>query len=173
MIIIDNEVLAEIINKYHGIVFRVVLGYVKNIHDADDVTQTVFIKLFTSNPVFNTESTGNAIKAWLIRVAINESKDLLKSVWYKKRTELDESLVVPEYEDLGLYEYVKKLKPKYRTVIYLYYYEDFSIKEISEILKISQSTITTQLQRAREQLKEKIQMEEHFYGKIQKIIPCK
>jgi len=156
----DN--LAESIEKYHTTVFRVALGYVKSIHDAEDITQDVFFKLYKRKDDFVSQE---AKKAWLIRVTINESKNLLKSVWLKRRSDLDESLAAPDdcNSDLDLYEYVKRLKPKYRTVVYLYYYEQYTAKEIAAILKKPQATIETQLRRSREYLKKTL-MEEGYYG---------
>jgi RNA polymerase sigma-70 factor (ECF subfamily) len=168
---LKNEIAAEIteiVEKYRGVVFRVALGYVKNIHDADDVAQNVFIKLIRKNKTFISE---DARKAWLIRVAVNESKNLLKSAWNRKRAELDESLAAPVNNEFGIYEYVKAMKPKYRSVIYLHYYEGYTTKEIAGILKIPQSTVLTQLQRAREMLKNMIIKGENCYGtKIHGII---
>jgi RNA polymerase sigma-70 factor (ECF subfamily) len=154
--------ITESVQKYRGLVFRVALGYVRSIHDADDVTQNVFVKLMTKGKAFD---SAEAEKAWLIRVAINESKNLLKSAWFRKTTLLDESLAAPESDNLHLYEYVKKLKPKYRTVIYLHYYEKYTAKEIAVILKMPQNTVLTQLKRARGQLKTIIEKEDDFYGK--------
>jgi len=153
----NREELSKSAAAHRDTVFRVALGYVKNIHDADDVAQNVFMKLYRHEKGF---VSSESEKAWLIRVTINESKDLLRSSWKKNRDDLDESLVVPFFEkgdDFELYDYVVSLKPKYRTVIYLHYYEGYSTKEISSILKMPQSTVTTQLSRARKQLKESIE----------------
>lgn len=156
--------IHESVQKHRGMVFRVALGYVKNIHDAEDVAQNVFVKLLTKGKTFGSEE---AEKAWLIRVAVNEAKNLLKSAWFKKRAALDESLTAPEDSNLRLFDYVKELKPKYRTVIYLHYYEKYTAKEIAAILKMPQNTVLTQLKRAREQLRTIIEREENYYdGKI-------
>ena len=151
---------ALIMEKHLKTVFRVSLGYVKNIQDAEDITQNVFFKLYKKRDGFVSDE---AVKAWLIRLAINESKDLLKSAWFKKRGELDESLVMPENVDLGLYEYIKQLKPIYRTVIYLYYYEGYSTNEIADIIKKPLSTVKMQLQRSRKYLKEILESEGFDY----------
>jgi RNA polymerase sigma-70 factor (ECF subfamily) len=164
----DN--LEQVVKQYRKTVFRVALGYVKNIHDADDIAQNVFMKYLTKtenvgeHSVFESEE---ARKAWLIRVAVNESKNLLKSAWLRKRSDLDESLVAPDNDSLGIFDYVKKLKPKYRTVVYLFYHERYSQKEIADILSLKVSTVATQLQRAREQLKDIITKEEDYYGRLQ------
>ena len=155
-----NEILAESMEKHLKTVFRVSLGYVKNIQDAEDITQNVFFKLYRHKKEFTSEE---AIKAWLIRLAINESKDLLKSAWFKKRSDLDESLAMPENIDLDLYEYIKQLKPIYRAVIYLYYYDGYSTNEIANILKKPLSTVKMQLQRSRKYLKEILESEGSNY----------
>ena len=157
----EHQKISDSIKKYHATVFRVALGYVKNIHDAEDIAQDVFFKLYKQNRDFDSDES---LKAWLIRVTMNESKNALKSVWLRKKTDLDESLVAPQNDDLGLYEYVQQLPPKYRTVIYLYYYEKYTAKEIAVILKKPQSTIETQLKRSREHLKKIIIREENCYG---------
>ena len=167
-----RNTLTESILAYRDTVFQVALGYVKNIHDADDIAQNVFMKLgLNSKKVFESQE---AEKAWLIRVTMNESKNFLKSAWRRNRNDLDESLIVPapcfrSDENSDIYDYVKKLKPKYRTVIYLHYFEGYSTKEISSILKMSQTAVTTQLGRARNLLKENIEKENH-YERLQGII---
>ncbi|MCL1832215.1 MAG: RNA polymerase sigma factor [Oscillospiraceae bacterium] len=145
-----RDKIAESIGKYHATVYRVALGYVKNTHDADDITQDVFFKLYRHNKDFVSDE---AQKAWLIRVAVNESKNLLKSAWFRKRADLDESLAAPENDNAWVYEYVQKLKPKYRTVVYLHYYEKYTAKEIAAILGKPQSTIESQMRRSKEQLR--------------------
>jgi len=148
---------TQSINDYRTMVFRIAYGYVKNVHDADDIAQDVFLKLYRSDIRFAAEDNK---KAWLIRVTMNQAKTLLSSVWKTRRTDLEpgvfeENLAKSELSDdsLELYEYVKDLKPKYRTIIYLYYYEEYSVKEIAAILKIRETTVTTQLSRARGHLK--------------------
>jgi len=135
-------------------VFRVAYGYVKNTHDAEDITQDVFLKLYNCTIRFAADEN---MKAWLIRVAINQAKSLLRTAWRTRRGDLTESMAAEESlleNCFELYEYVKALKPKYRTIIYLYYYEEYSVKEIAGLLKIRETTVTTQLSRARSQLKE-------------------
>ena len=158
------ENITESILRYRGMVFRVALGYVRNTHDADDVAQNVFVKLIKAGKTF---VSPEAEKAWLIRVTVNESKNLLTSAWHRRTTAFpdNDSLVMPFSDDLRLYDYVRELKPKYRTVIYLYYYERYTAKEIASILRIPQATVATQLHRAREQLKKLIESEDDSNGK--------
>ena len=153
-------------DKYHKTVFHIALGYVKNTHDADDIVQNVFLKLLNKlDAKPNAFSSEEVQKAWLIRVTINESKDLLKSAWFRKRNDLDESIAMPVNDDLGIYDYVKNLKPKYRTIVYLYYYQQYTIKEIASILKMPEATVGTHLYRARARLKEVLTKEDSYCGK--------
>ena len=160
----QNEQVIQDIEQYRTMVFRIAYGYVRNTHDADDITQDVFLKLCKSKVRFADDEHK---KAWLIRVACNRSKTLLTSAWRTRKSnmsDIDESVAdMSDFtqDKLNLYEYVEGLKPKYRTIIYLYYYEEYTVKEIAGILKLSQTAVTTQLNRARGQLKE-ILLEEGF-----------
>ena len=154
----EMNLFSESVRNHRAMVFRIAFGYTKNTYDAEDITQEVFLKLYKSNTEFAADEN---IKAWLIRVAVNQAKSLLKTVWNTRRGELTENLTDSKGSFLSddcleLYRYVDGLKPKYRTIIYLYYYEQYSVKEIAELLKIRETTVTTQLSRARNQLKEKL-----------------
>ncbi len=145
------QVLA---GQYRDTVFRVALNYLGNPYDADDIVQEVFLKLYTRNKHFESD---NHARYWLIRVAVNSCKDVLKSSWKNKNVFLEEVEVPvkfehPDQEDL--YKAVMGLPEKYRIVLYLYYYEDYKIKEIAKLLKMNVSSVTTRLSRARNQLKE-------------------
>lgn len=146
----DEIKLARYIQLYHNAVYRLAYSYLKNTADADDVCSETFFKLYQYNGSFQTDEN---CKRWLLRVAVNISKNLVKSVWYSKRSELEEKIPLKTHEEYDLSEKLSKLSPKYRVVIHLYYFEDYSVNEISEILKISVSTVTTRLNRARKQLK--------------------
>ena len=151
--------LCEYVELYRGMVFRLAYSYLKNREEAEDVSQEVFLKLYLCNENF--DSSENA-KAWLIRVTINLSKNLLKSVWYKHRTDVDNDIPYEPENEYQLWSVVNKLKSDYRIVIHLFYYEDYSVKEISDILGISSSAVRTRLTRARNQLK-KMLLKEGFY----------
>src|SRR5690554_157328 len=102
-------------------VFRLAITYLKNVQNAEDVTQDVFIKLYQYDKYFQSKEHE---KAWLIRVTINASKDVLKSAWMKKTVPIVGDIVFKEKEESDLYYAIHKLKPKHRTSIHLYYYED-------------------------------------------------
>ena len=115
------------------------------------MTQEVIIKLWKNAEKLKTEEH---IKSWLIRVTINASIDSNRYYKNKKETTLEEKEnFYFEKEFQGLLEELKKLKPISRNIIYLYYYQGYKIKEISKILKINANTVSTNLTRAKKELK--------------------
>ena len=131
-------------------VYRVAFTYCKNSHDAEDITQDVFLKYITSNKEFQSDEH---LKAWLIAVTANHCKNLLKSSWLKKTQPLDENIPFKQDKHSNLFYAVMKLPKDYRIVVYLFYYEDYSTREIADTLKKNESTIRSQLARARKKLK--------------------
>ena len=93
------------------------------------------------------------IKAWLITVTINCTKDLFLSSWFRKTEALDENISAEETEESDLYYALMKLPQKYRTVIHLHYYEGYRVNEIAKMTKASEGTVKSQLHRGREMLK--------------------
>lgn len=152
-----NEELTEYIRMFHGTLYRLAFGYVRNSENAEDICQNAFIKLLDYGGEFRSPEN---CKAWLIRVTINLSKNLLRSKRFVQFEELDESIPALNAEEYGLLETVMLLPPKYRAVIHLYYYEGYSVKEIADIIGATVSTVTTRLSRARERLKDMLLREE-------------
>lgn len=144
-----KQYLEETIEKYSNIVYRLAMARTGNSEEAQDVYQEVFLRLAKKMPEFQSEEHK---KAWLIRVTINCSKTILNSSFIKHRTELDENLSFETPERHDIYYAVLKLPIKYKTVVHLYYYENYSIKEISNILRTNENTIKSRLARARKQL---------------------
>lgn len=149
----------EKVQKYKNMVYRLAVNYLRNISDAEDISQEVFLKFLKRNQNFKSEEEE---KAWLIRITINASKDLLKSAWFKKTVPIDENIPCEERESTDLFRALMSLTPKYRTVIYLYYYEEYPINEICKILRIKKSTAQMRLVRARSKLKEILEKEFDF-----------
>lgn len=146
----DSALLSECIRKYHGTVYRAAYSYLGNHADAEDIVQDTFVKLLSHGGGFESDEH---MKAWLIRVAVNLSKNLLKSCRYTRQTELDDSIPCESGEEHSLLQAVMALPPKYRTAIYLHYYEGYSAREIAAITGSTVSAVTTRLARGRERLK--------------------
>lgn len=151
----------RIFNLFKNDVYRLSYSYTKNISDSDDITQNVFVKLYKHNEVLELDDI--SIKKWLFKVTINECKSLLLSSWKKKIipfTEKEENTLYAKVNENSILEQVMQLPKKYRLVIFLYYYENYKTKEISEILNITITNVQTMLSRAREKLKKIIREDE-------------
>lgn len=149
-----NKYLEKIINEYSDMVYRLALTRTKSKENSEDVYQEVFLRLAKKLPSFENKEHE---KAWLIRVTINCSKNLLNSKFLKNRADIKEEIRFETQERHDIYYAVQELPLKYRTIIYLYYYENYKINEISKILNVNENTIKTRLSRAREELKQKIE----------------
>lgn len=146
----NKSYIHYLIETYSDMLIRISYSYMKNLSDAEDITQEVFIKLLEKRPDFK---NGTHEKSWLIRVAINLSKDKLKSSYFKNTTSLEDDFVDTTQEDTDVIQAVLSLPLKYRSIVFLYYYENYSISEISNILNIKESTVGSQLSRGRKLLK--------------------
>ncbi len=144
--------LKSIIDDYSDMVYRLCLVYLKNRSDAEDAYQDIFVKIINSSFTFNSE---NHKKAWIIRVSSNHCKNLLKKSNHYQAVSLDENFILSSESsnDEEILQTIFKLPLNYRNVIYLYYYEGYSTKEISMLLRKREATIRTWLKRAREKLK--------------------
>lgn len=153
-----NKDVEKFVKKYADLVYRVAYTMLKNEADAEDIFQDVFMKLCTENTKFKSEEHK---KAWIIRVTKNRCLDFLKSSANKNKEELDENLIGQTTdENKGqVLEEVMKLPEKYRIVIFLYYFEGYKISEISQILETNESTLKSQLVKAREILKDLLKEE--------------
>lgn len=157
-IVVDREEYLRIADRYIDMVYRVALNSCKNTYDADDVVQNTFMKLLKCKKNFESDEH---VRNWLIKVAVNECNSIWSSSWKKEMslwmrgmTAHIMSLFFSQEGQGELYEKLMELPPKYRQVLYLYYYEEFSISEIAGVLKISETAVSTRLQRARLKIKE-------------------
>lgn len=146
--------IEKVMEKYGDMIYRIALNYTNNPENAEDVFQDVFIAYSEKLLGFKNEEHK---KAWLIRVTINKCKNLKASSWNKKTVELDENITFETQEELGVYEAVNNLPENYKTVIYLFYYEGYKIKEIADILNTNENTIKTWAFRAKQMLKESLE----------------
>lgn len=151
-----NELFDTYFDMYYDDVYRLVYSYTFNKFESEDICQKCFLKLYKK--LKENENPMDYIKPWLFRVAINDSKNVLKSFWYRNIDNIEdhEYNLSSKNNSLDIKNIVINLPKKYRYVIFLYYYEGYSIKEIASILKKNESTIKTQLTRARELIKKEI-----------------
>lgn len=154
-----DDCVENVIRYYADMVYRLAFARAGTKYDADDIFQEVFLRYVKKRPAFTSEEHR---KAWLLRVTVNCSNKFWNSFWKKKVQGLSEDLVFQEQESMELYEELQKLPPKYREVIHLFYYENMPLEEISRVLNRKNSTVRTQLTRARAMLREF--MKEEDYG---------
>lgn len=152
----SEEEVRNAIHLYGDSVKRVCMVYLKNSTDTEDIFQNVFIKYATRSPQFESDEHE---KAWVLRVAINECKDFLKSFYKRNIMPTRPDLLIHQQttslstERSKVLEAVLSLPRRYREVIYLFYYEDYSAVKIAEVLNKNANTIYTRLARGRDMLK--------------------
>lgn len=139
--------------RYSDMVYRLAVLHTGSTFEADDVFQEVFLKLFRYQDRIQSEEH---LKSWLIRVTLNQCKSAASAIWNKRKVSLD---AVAELADDNMkedysevYEAVKALPDKYKQVIHLFYYEQLSIREISQVLQKNEATVKTHLARGRKLL---------------------
>lgn len=146
----EQKEIIRLFEQYADDVFRLALSYLHNRQDAEDVCQSVFLKLMN----YKKQLDGGKEKAWLLKCTANACKDHLKSFWRKNVVALDDTITFTGEKERELWDAVNALAPKYRAVVHLYYYEGYTQNEIAEILQISKTAVQTRMSRARNQLKE-------------------
>lgn len=148
-----NDAFERLARAHGDAIFRVAFHALGNRADAEDVSQTVLLKLYQTDKSF---AGDDHAKHWLIRVTVNECRKLLRTPWRKRILPLEDydgpSPVPEDHSDV--LAAVMALEPKYRLCVYLYYYEDWSVREVARALDAKESTVQTRLARAREQLKQ-------------------
>lgn len=154
----DNELKADM-EKYREMIFKLAYGCTGDLSCCDDIVQETFVKLYLRGKPLPSEEDK---KAWLIRVAVNLCRNHVKSGYFRRRAEIPENIGVSEDRDdaIALEEALKRLKPKYRSVIYLHYYQGCTAAEAGKLLRISETAVTTRLQRGRELLKKYLENED-------------
>ena len=151
--------LDSLIEKYGDTILRTCFIYLKDTHMAQDAVQDTFIKVYCN---YSTLRNRSEEKTWITRIAINVCKNYLRTSWWKRvdlvseleHQPIDDDNSIPG--DDTLLKSIMNLKPKYREVIALYYYQELKIWEITEILKVPEGTVSVRLKRARDMLKTKL-----------------
>ena len=154
----DASDAAAFVRRYSGMILRLCFTYSLGRADAQDICQNVFLKLLQSDRRFDTEGE---TRAFIIRMTVNECKDVLKSGWRRRSVPLDELIerethFLPE-ENTGLLSAVQRLPVKYREAVYLYYYEGYNAEEIAAMVGAKPAAVRQRLARAREKLRKELE----------------
>ena len=160
-----NAVVEQLMTDYGSQILNVVYQYVQNRQVAEDLTQEVFMKCYTKLHTFNGKSS---IKTWLYQIAVNHTKDYVRS-WNAKNITVDEMTVQAMHSphsvegqvlvnesDRQLIHAINELPFKYKVVISLFYYKEFTSREIAQTLKVSENTVKTRLRKAKQLLEKKL-----------------
>lgn len=149
-----RQPLEYLIVQYQKSLFVAAFNICGNADDANDMVQETFIQYHVSGKDFNDEEH---IKSWLLRVVINKSKNLTRSFWRRNKLSMEEigdNVVFDSGENERLFEEVMKLPEKYRIIIHLFYYEDYSAAQIAQILEMSEAAVKMRLSRGRNMLRD-------------------
>lgn len=161
-----SDAVERALELFGNDILRLAYSYLKSREDAEDIVQEALIRFMQSAKIFQEEEH---IKAWLLRVASNLCKDKLRSSSYQREVALAEGYDIADNkeekaDESDILQYVLTLPDKYRSVIHLYYFEEYSTKEIAEILEKKETTIRSLLKRGREKLANMISQEEKMKG---------
>lgn len=151
-----SDAVEMALDKFGNDILRLAFSYLKSRDDAEDIVQEVLIRFMQSGAVFEKEAQ---VKSWLLTTAANLCKDQLKSATSQKVVALPEGYDVAvedeeQEEDESILQVVMSLPEKYRSAIHLYYYEEYSVKEIAEILQKKEVTVRSLLKRGREKMEQ-------------------
>ena len=148
----DKAEAERLVYTYSDLILRLSYTYLKSTHDAEDICQTVFLKLLTSGQTFDSPAHE---KAWIIRTTANACKDVLRNTFRRRTVALEAAATTaaPDAPDSAVLEAVMTLPENYREAVYLHYYEGYSVREIAGLLGRSEAAVTAHLSRGRQKLR--------------------
>lgn len=148
----DEFQAKRLVDLYADMILRISYQYLKQTCDAEDICQTVFLKYLSRDLAFDSIEHE---KAWIIRTTINACRDNLKSAFFRRTVPLDEAayMTAPAVPESEILDILKTLPYNYRISLYLFYYEEYSAREIAGILNKSEATINQYLSRGRRKLR--------------------
>lgn len=146
---IGTEKAEAVFRRYADMIYRVALHNLDDPADADDILQEVCLILLTKKIPEEEEH----LKSWLIRVTINKCRDLSRSFWRRNRKSIDDYEDIEAEKPPEIMAELQSLSESYRNIIYLYYYEEYTVSEIAQLLRMNVNTVKSGLRRARDQLK--------------------
>ena len=141
----------QLVRAYGDMVYRLAYAQTRSRHDADDVFQEVFLRVVQRRPSFDSEAHE---KAWLIRVTLNCLKSHWRAAWRRHDVPLDDRIPCPAPEEPALDDALRRLSPKARTAVHLFYFEGYTAEEIARMGGEKPSAVRTRLTRARAQLRD-------------------
>lgn len=157
---ITKERFTAVVEEAKDVMYRLSYGILKNRADAEDAVAESLLKAWEK---LDSLKQGESLRGWLIRIVINTSKNILSA---RKRTipfdqdELAAAISVQgESPGAGLWSHVWEMTEVYRTVLLLYYYSGYSVKEIADVLRVPEGTVKSRLFRAREELRQIMEYE--------------
>lgn len=151
----SDDAVIKAVETYSPDLLRAAFSVLRTAADAEDAVQEAFLILLKKRPVFQSEAHK---KAWLIRVTINTAKNMAKQ--RRRSVPLEEWNGAFTYrEETGVLNAVLSLPEKYRTVLHLYYYEGYDMKEIGGIMRLPAATVGTRLARGRALVKTALEAE--------------
>jgi len=155
----DKIDIENTVEQFSNTIYKIAFSYTKSKEVSEDVMQNVFVRYMTSDKTF--EDLEHK-KAWLIKVTINECKKYFR--WLTSQFKKESKVLLNDWsnEQYNIYDSIMELPQKYRVVVHLYYYEEFSIKEISVLLKLKENTVMSLLHRARQRLKKVLEVEYEY-----------
>lgn len=152
--------LEQLVLQYEKDLLRICCLYLRDWEAARDAVQETFLKAYKNLPAFRGDSNE---KTWLIRIALNQCRDMRRSAWYRyidPRMDVDKLPLAsppPSDDHLSLTMAIIKLKPKYLEAVTLYFYEGYTMKEIASILRISEAAVSQRIQKAKQKLKAELE----------------
>ena len=141
----------QLVHAYGDMVYRLAYAQTRSRHDADDVFQEVFLRVVQRRPSFDSEAHE---KAWLIRVTLNCLKSHWRAAWRRHDVPLDDRIPCPAPEERALDDALRRLSPKARAAVHLFYFEGYTAEEIARMGGEKPSAVRTRLTRARAQLRD-------------------
>ena len=152
----QTDLFDHIVQEYEKDLLRICCLYIRDWHIAEDIVQDVCLKAYKSMDSFRGESN---LKTWLIKIALNCCRDYRKSTWYRyidHRVSIDQlplSAKAPSDEHLALALAIMKLNPKHLEVVLVYFYEGYTLKDIADMLNITEAAVSSRLRKAKQKLK--------------------
>ena len=150
----DRDAFRDLAETHRDMVYRIALNFYRNPQDAEDTLQEVLLKLYLRREPFDGPLH---VRNWLIQVTLNHCRSVWRSPWRRRQVPMDEltaSIPFASREESDLFQAVMALPEGHRTVLNLFYYEELSVREIADLLRISETAVTSRLSRARRALKQ-------------------